>query len=53
MGYLVSFLAGALGFSIFDKTTENKQNAAALPLGQLAAGGILLYLGYKLIKKLK
>lgn len=52
MGYVVSFLAGALGFSIFDKTTETKSDSG-LSLGNLAIVGGLLLLGLKLYKKIK
>lgn len=48
MGYLVSFLSGALGFAVFDKSTSNETNSL-----NLITIGIQAMLIYYLFKKLK
>lgn len=48
MGYLVSFLGGALGFAVFDKTTSNTQKSVNL-VG-LAAQMLIIYWVYKKFK---
>lgn len=44
MGYLVSFLTGALGFAIWDKKTSNQP---AFNLAAAAVQGIIIYFVYK------
>ena len=48
MGYLVSFLTGALGFAIFDKSTEVGGKTNLITLGIQA--GVLYYLFKKFFK---
>ncbi len=48
MGYLVSFLGGALGFAIFDKSTES--GTKSLNLVGIAAQMLIIYWVYKKLK---
>ncbi len=48
MGYLISFLGGALGFAIFDKSTQANNKTSLLTLGLQA--GIIYFLFNKFFK---
>lgn len=48
MGYLVSFLGGALGFAIFDK--KNSTGNKSLNLVGIAAQMLIIYWVYKKLK---
>lgn len=48
MGYLVSFLGGALGWAVWDKSTSNTQKSVNL-IG-LAAQMLVIYWLYKKLK---
>lgn len=48
MGYLVSFLGGALGFAIYDK--QNSNNTGFNATAAVVQGIIIFYLWKKLFK---
>lgn len=48
MGYLVSFLGGALGFAIFDKSTQSNNKTNLLSLGLQV--GLIYFLYNKFFK---
>ena len=49
MPYIATFLAGIVTWNIFDKATETaKEN----PVIRIATAAIIMYIGYKFLKKL-
>lgn len=50
MPYIVSFLAGIVSWNIFEKKTENN---AENPIVKVVTSVVIMYFGYKFLKKLK
>lgn len=49
MPYIITFLAGVVSWNIFDKVTDTAQQNPIIKIGTSA---IIMYIGYKFLKKL-